>query len=148
MRELRAEWEWVRVSSSFVGASARCNMNGMNPADRRLSQRYFLKDEVYLVFRPDFRKIGRLKDISNGGIAVEYPVYEAYEKATEVEVDIFSSRNHLILRSVACKVVYDVKVDRKPKTRRCGLKFEHPISELHRKPLQELLIHYTLSSPL
>jgi hypothetical protein len=52
-----------------------------------------MKDDVYLVFRPDFDKIGRLKDISLGGVAVEYAAHEDFTKTTDtnVEVDIFVS---------------------------------------------------------
>jgi hypothetical protein len=111
-------------------------------ADRRRFPRYAMKDEVYLVFRPDFDTIGRLMDIGRGGFAVEYPAYEDFSETTNVEVDIFVSTNgKLTLRFVPCKVVYDVKDEQV--TRRCGLEFEQPISEQHETLLHHFLVDCT-----
>jgi hypothetical protein len=116
-------------------------------SDRRNSKRFALKDDVYLVFRPGFERLGRIKDISKGGIAVEFPVYDPYEKTATVEVDIIVPTRSWNLKSLACKVVYDVKMDRPTlsgfETRRCGLKFEQPISDEHKTTLRQLLNGYT-----
>jgi hypothetical protein len=111
------------------------------------SPQYALKSDVFLLFRPGFDRLGRLRDISKAGVTVEFPVFEDYEKTPAVEVDIFiSPNNDLMVRSLPCKVVYDVKVERLAfagiEVRRCGLEFEQPISEQHSAMLQQLITRY------
>jgi hypothetical protein len=102
---------------------------------RRQFKRYMVKDNVFLVFRPDFDRLGKVKDISQGGVAFEYVLYrESYDasKPDFAEIDIFSNGN-LHLSKAFCRVVYDIPsypeefkgfrtfVDME--IRRCGLEF-------------------------
>lgn len=97
--------------------------------DRRQAPRYNPKDEVFVVFRPSFDRLGKVKDVSRGGAAFEYPVFANHKEVAEVDVDLFTSEPApFMLRSVPCKVVYDIKLEKPTlsgiETRRCGLKFE------------------------
>jgi hypothetical protein len=38
-------------------------------AERRLHERYELKERVFITFRPEFDRIGWITDISKGGVA-------------------------------------------------------------------------------
>ena len=114
--------------------------------DRRQAPRYALNTDVFLVFRPDFSKLGKLKDVSNGGVAVEYTVLGEHEKIADADVDIFTSgSDYLMLRRVPCTVVYDTKIEKGPlsgiETRRCGLRFEQ-LSDQQGEQLKVLLNNY------
>jgi hypothetical protein len=123
-------------------------MSDKTTANRRREPRYAVKDEVFLVFRPYFDRLGKLKDVSSGGVAFEYPVFAEYSKVNEVEVDIFASEPaHIMLRNLPCRVVYDTRIDQPTvsgvETRRCGLKFEG-LSLQHAEQLKLLLNHCAL----
>jgi PAS domain-containing protein len=62
------------------------NMDTATENERRQSPRYALRTDVFLAFRPDFTTLGKLEDISNGGVALEYAVFEKYEEVVDVEV--------------------------------------------------------------
>lgn len=92
-----------------------------------------------------------MKDISSGGVACEYAVFGEYGYAEDAEVDIFTSDpEHLMLRRVPCKVVYDIGVDQLSfsgiETRRSGLKFDR-LSQQQCELLNLLLIN-CVSHPL
>ena len=115
-------------------------MTAKHHIERRESPRFEIEDNVYLTFRPNFDRIGRVKDISTGGAAFEYVQYSALANITEVEVDIFSQSKEFHWPKIPCKVVYDRRVEKYAsfegiETRRCGLKFtklsERQLSELN-----------------
>ncbi len=107
--------------------------------ERRLHERFRLAGDVFLAFRPSFERVGRILDISAGGIAVEYASDLGPLERGEVLVDIFVKHKNTRIRSLPCHVVYDVE---EPSgfewggvaLRRCGLKFlalaEEHFSEL------------------
>ena len=102
-----------------------------DPDTRRRSQRYTLNDTVFLTFRPQFDRMGRLKDISKNGVGFEYVAIDSSTysgDSTKIEVDIFSGSKDFNLSRVPCEVVYDVKISASSGTglfenRRCGLQF-------------------------
>ena len=94
-------------------------MAGKHHTERRKSPRYAIKDDVYLTFRPNFDRVGRVQNISTGGATFEYVQYSALAKTVEVEVDIFS-QEHFSFGGI--------------ETRRCGLKFKK-LSEQQRSDL-------------
>ena len=114
--------------------------------DRRQAPRYTPKNDVFVVFRPSFDRLGQVKDVSRGGAAFEYPVFANYEKVAEVNVDLFTSEPApFILKSVPCEVVYDIKLEKPTlsgiQTRRCGLKFAR-LSHQHSEQLEFFLHKY------
>lgn len=122
-------------------------MTDKSERDRRQHPRYRVDDEVFLAFRPQFDRIGKLKDISQGGVAFEYTVFQESQPVQTAEIDIFSAAKDFHLPRVLCKIVYDVKLDSYPSfnnivTRRCGLQFQD-LSEQQAAQLQTLF-----SSPL
>lgn len=116
-------------------------------ANRRQSPRYGLKADFFLKIWPYLDRVGKLKDVSRGGAAVEYPIDQQYEEVVDVEVDIFSSEpTDLLLLSVPCKIVYETKIEPQTslgsiETRRCGLRFEG-LSRQHSELLKLLLNDY------
>jgi hypothetical protein len=127
------------------------NMNQRATEERRNSARRTLYTDVFIVFRPHFDRLGKLKDVSHTGAAFEYPVFATYDEVFEVEVDLFTSEpSHFMLRSVPCRVVYDIKVAKPTlsgvETRRCGLKFES-LSPHHAEQLSVFFRTYVSPSP-
>ena len=127
------------------------NVNQRATEERRNSARQTLRTDVFIVFRPHFDRLGNLKDVSRTGAAFEYPVFAKYDEVVEVEVDLFTSEpSHFMLRSMPCRVVYDIKVAKPTmngvETRRCGLKFD-PLSPQHTEQLSLLLRTYVSLSP-
>ena len=121
-------------------------MNTKDSSDRRTSQRFLVKESVFLTFRPTFNKLGSLKDISKSGVSFEYIAYESMDTPHSVEIDIFSKSMDIHLSKVPCKVVYDVKVGEsftmnQVETRRCGLQFEQ-LSGYHASQLKNILSNY------
>jgi hypothetical protein len=126
-------------------------MTGEPQADRRESIRYAVNRDLYLTFWPSMDRVGRLRDVSGGGVAFEYAVLDQKEKVVDVEVNIFASRpDHFMLWRVPCQVVYERKIERPTlssiETRRCGLRFKS-LSEHQADQLNLLLTRYA-SGPL
>lgn len=90
--------------------------------------RYALKGKFFLAFWPFLDRVGKLKDISSDGVGFEYPLVGKQRQINEVLVVIFSSRpKSRYLRGLACRVVYDIKIEpaaqKGVEIRRCGLQF-------------------------
>jgi hypothetical protein len=97
-------------------------------ADQRRHERYEIKDRVFITFKPQFNRIGWIKDISKGGVSLQYTTVEDYSELPEkILADIFSSPQGFNLPNIHCKLIYDARDDRAGgfmETRRCGLAFE------------------------
>lgn len=96
--------------------------------DRRRFRRFGMRNAVFVTFRPEFDMIGKLTDISAGGLAFEYNAFDNCEKSDVVEIAIFSHPKDYSLPKAVCRVVYDREVDgcysfKGFQTRRCGLEF-------------------------
>ena len=97
--------------------------------ERRKFARFLAQDTAFAVLRPDFTKLGKIKDISGGGLAFEYIAYE-WQKKDSPEMDIFLSEGRFHLSKIASKIVYDFKIVEEYQTsidrierRLCGLQF-------------------------
>ena len=104
-----------------------------------------------MVFRPRFDRLGKLKDVSSGGAAFEYSVYESYERVADAEVDIFAPKPRgFLLSRVPIEVVYDIVMEHPTligiETRLCGFRFRQ-LSRQHMGQL-ELLLRYCAPHPL
>ncbi len=97
--------------------------------ERRKFTRFLAQDTAFAVLRPHFTKLGKIKDISEGGLAFEYIAYEG-QKEDSSGIDIFLSGNGFYLGRIPCKIRYDIKISERYQTstdhmemRRCGLQF-------------------------
>lgn len=123
-------------------------MNIEDSIERRSNERYKVSDDIFLTFRPHFEKMGRIRDISRGGVAFEYIFDLQSNNEQNIEVDIFSTAKDLHLARVPCKVVYDVQVESYPSfsnmvTKRCGLQFRN----LNKQQMSQLSHLFTLYTP-
>lgn len=111
------------------------------PAEKREHKRFVPEGSAFVVFRPDFRRVGPITDISKGGLGCSYlsPVDEgrpAAETSQSRQIDILISNNGFHLSNIPCNTIYDVNPDIDQESflpnlvnRRCGLKFDQLTEE-------------------
>ncbi|HDM75093.1 MAG TPA: PilZ domain-containing protein [Deltaproteobacteria bacterium] len=99
--------------------------------EKRRHVRYRTCDKVFAALGERFSKVGRVKDISAGGLAFEY-IIDQWPSNDLTRVDIFVTGNSFHISKIPCRLVYDIIVpvpgnlitltpDLRPK--RCGVKF-------------------------
>jgi hypothetical protein len=113
--------------------------------------RFLPQENAYAAVGADFAKVGKLKDISIGGLALEYITDEKSGLAYS-QVDIFVRGEEFHLFKLPCKIIYDIRLDAPGKAqasantiirKRCGVEFER-ITKKHKKQLEEFLSVYTV----
>lgn len=135
----------MKIHSLSPGCCQEEQVEHEQTMERRRATRFIVDDSLFATFRPNFDKVGRLKDISKSGAAIEYAIFgqAIYEQVSDVEVDFFSRTEDFHLPKVPCRIVYDRKNEEHPsfnvfETRRCGLEFA-PLSS-QQATLIEVLI--------
>lgn len=114
---------------------------------RRLNQRYRIEGDVLIGSMPLFHTVGKLRDISKGGVGFDYVASSenGRSKTPTLVVDILC-RKQFRLSRVPCRVAYDIRIDQSPvdgvETRRCGLEFGR-LSDQHFALLTLLLSSYS-----
>ena len=101
--------------------------------ERRQFKRYSTVDTVFAVIRPTFQKLGKIKNISKGGLSFEYIVDKNCQNSVEggslTEIDVFCSREMFYIPRIPCKIINDgdVVLDHSIITsvqmRRCSIQF-------------------------
>lgn len=96
-----------------------------------------VEDKAFAVVRPRAREIdeirvGRIKNISTNGLALEYPS-DADLGQDLSYVDLFIPQNEFHLSKVPCRVIYDIRIRgayvnsvfiSSYVTKQCGIQFE------------------------
>jgi hypothetical protein len=102
----------------------------MMNAERREKARYRPKKMTFIAIKPEFVKLGKILDISEGGLCFQYLVKDDQSADTPaLEADIFMSENGYYLPDVPCKMVWDTPIQQDMtfptgfQSRRCGLQF-------------------------
>ena len=93
-------------------------------AERRKFRRLLPQEVTFATLRPHFTKLGKVKDISRGGLAFEYILNETQYTGSS-EIDIFSG-DRFYLPRIPSKIVYDMEIAEEYQgllKRRCGLQF-------------------------
>ena len=95
--------------------------------EQRKHKRYHAKKGAFAAVRPLYVKIGRITDISQGGLAFRYMVTESQEDASN-ELDIFLIGNAFHLDRIPLKTISDLTIAERssPRSlaiRRCGVQF-------------------------
>lgn len=101
--------------------------------DKRRFERYVAEHLALAVFRPNFKKLGKIRDVSRGGLSFEYMTSEGRSEGRmedSLEIDIFVSGARFHMRRVAVRTIYDQEVVHHDYTfapllerRRCGVQF-------------------------
>ncbi len=99
-------------------------------AERREKARYRPQKLTFIAIKPQFVKLGKILDISEGGLCFQYLVKDdQIGDAPALEADIFMSENGYYLPDVSCKMVWDTPIQQDMtfpsgfQSRRCGLQF-------------------------
>ena len=112
-------------------------------SERRKTERFLPRDETYVALRPDFTKLGRLSNISKGGLSFQY-IASKGESQGSTHLDLFTGNNGFYLSRLPCKVIYDIPLLKKETSsallerRRCGLEYGES-TELHETQLESYL---------
>lgn len=107
--------------------NVRRNHSNMN-TERRQFRRFLADDRSFACLRPHFGKLGKIKDISRGGLAFEYICTKGSEEKSSA-IDIFLSGDRFYLPKMPCRVVYDLQKGEDLtsisnfQVRKCGLEF-------------------------
>ena len=113
--------------------------------ERRKFRRLLAQDLTFVVMRSHFTKLGKVKDISRGGLAFEYILNET-QNAGSSEIDIFvSDDDRFYLPRITSKIVYDIEIVEEYQSverRRCGLQFGD-LTEEQATKLEFFLQKYT-----
>ena len=98
--------------------------------EKRKYERVAPQENAFAALGRQYAKVGRIKDISLGGVAFEY--FSAADKDRDSSrIDIFLVGDLSHLYNIPCEVVYDfpnpsiknVSIKLSP-TKRCGVRFE------------------------
>jgi len=104
--------------------------------EQRQHERFEPQGSAFVVFRPEFNKIGPINNISRGGLGFNYlgDKNSPVSKNSHI-IDIFDSNNSFYLTNIPCSLVYDADKDDQLTVmhnladRRCGVKFDQLTKE-------------------
>jgi PilZ domain len=120
----------------------------MKDAERREKERFRPKKRTFVVFKPQFLKLGKVLDISVDGLCFQYLAKEdQVGDAPAIEADIFMSDNGYYLPDISCKLIWDTEAKEKMtfpigfQNRRCGLRFVQLNKEQQNKLEHYLQVH-------
>ncbi|MBI5603821.1 MAG: PilZ domain-containing protein [Deltaproteobacteria bacterium] len=118
-------------------------------SDRRKYNRYVPPNNTFAALGPNFTTVGRVREISLGGVGLEY-ITDRSLTGNPAQVDIFLSENGFHLSKIPCRVVYDLHLSPPPPdeeapfiTKKCGLAFG-PLLENQTSQLKDFLETKTL----
>lgn len=118
--------------------------------EKRKDKRVLVGDEVIVALRNKSSRVGRVKDISIGGLSFEH-IYDEDLEREPLKRDLSLWVNNFSMFNLPCRVVYDIPISEPPeydiltihfKTRRCGVQFE-TLTEYQRAQLDYFLKTYT-----
>ena len=125
-------------------------------SERRKYTRFLAEEDVYAALGTNFNKVGKLKDISIGGLAFEYIDSTEYCAQDSSRVAIFHSHNEFYLLYLACREICDLPLsaenedpqfNRQYVIHRCAIQFED-ITAKQRKQLEFFINRYTCGTVL
>jgi len=120
-------------------------------SEKRKYTRFLAQEKAYVALGTRFTKVGKLQDISIGGLAFRY--IENTEDCVQGSstVGIFVSEDEFYLPDLACRLVYDAPlyvIDNTQYSKisfrinRCGVQFTD-ITEYQLEKLEFFIDHYT-----
>jgi len=99
--------------------------------DKRKDKRFLVGEEVIVALRNKSSRVGRVKDMSMGGLSFEH-IYDEDLEGDSSKRDVSLWVDSYSMEDIPCKVVYDIPISESPeydylsvhfKTRRCGVQF-------------------------
>jgi len=125
-------------------------------SERRKYTRFLAEEDVYAALGINFTKVGKLKDISIGGLAFEYIDCTENCDQDSSRVAIFHSHSEFHLPDLACRLICNLAIyaeDEDPQLNwqyvihRCAIQFGD-IAAKQRKQLEFFINHYTCGTAL
>jgi hypothetical protein len=119
-------------------------------AEQRKYTRFSVPDNAYAALGPTFTMVGKIKDISMAGLALEYLTDEV-SGLENSNVDIFLRGEEFHMSKIPCKLIYDIPLDSTGKNqifpdglmrKRCGVQFEK-LSKIRRMQLEQFIATHT-----
>ena len=120
-------------------------------SEKRNNIRFLAQENAYAALGAHFTKVGKLKDISSGGLAFRY-IENIEDRVQDLStVTIFVSENEFYLPDLACRLIYDsplylinnIQFFRTAfRINRCGVQFT-TITEYQVEKLKFFIDHYT-----
>ena len=101
-------------------------------SEQRKHDRFIPKENAFAALGRKYTRVGKIKDISEGGLAFEYIAGEEYNKDVS-ELDIFLVGVEFHLYKIPCKMIYNIdvhvpqtnnKLAKIITTKRCGVQFK------------------------
>jgi hypothetical protein len=99
--------------------------------DKRKDERFFVGEEVIVALRNRSSRVGRVKDISMGGLSFEH-IYDEDLEGDPSQREVSLWVDNYSMADIPCRVVYDIPISEPPeydylsihfRTRRCGVQF-------------------------
>jgi hypothetical protein len=99
--------------------------------DKRKDERFLVGKEVIVALQNTSPRVGRVKDISMGGLSFEH-IYDENLQVDPLKRDVSLWVDDYSVADIPCRVVYDIPISESPeydylsvhfKTRRCGVQF-------------------------
>ncbi len=118
--------------------------------EKRKNIRFFVREDVIVALRNGFNRIGKVKDISMGGLSFEY-IYDEDSNWVHSNRNIVLWVNDFNMSKIPCRVVYNIPIGIPSEydsltiqfiPRRCGVQFE-TLAENQRAQLEFFLKNYT-----
>lgn len=78
----------------------------MNRLDRRYC-RYIVKNHAFAALSRDYDRVGKIIDISLGGLVFEYLYNEQHTPDRLTRINIFITNNGFHLSDINCRIIYD-----------------------------------------
>ena len=117
--------------------------------ERRKFTRYLVQSDAYAALGSSFTKVGKIKDVSVGGVAFEY--IDSSKDAggpPPYKVSLFMTGDKFFLWHLPCRIIHDELTDEHMKSslfyvhRQCGIQFTD-LDENQRQNLEYFLTHHT-----
>ena len=119
-------------------------------ADRRESRRFVPEKRTYVALRPHFSTLGKIIDISRGGLCFQYMAPAGQSRAAEaLDMDLFIQDNGYYLPELHGRRVYETvqgQVTAEPveiEYRKCGIQFGRLLPDQNAR-LEQFLQHHAL----
>ena len=121
--------------------------------EKRVHERRIPTGYAYAALGHDYERVGKLIDLSLGGLAFEYLSDEDHNGAYS-QIDIFKVGEVFNLHNLPCKIVYDIPIfqacdstalSKHIQNRRCGIEFNN-ISKESNEQLTLFLEYHTTAN--
>jgi hypothetical protein len=121
----------------------------MNPrvqSEDRTHIRFRVRERVFVVLKPSYSHVGRLIDISMGGLAFDHVVDDVLPKPP-AELEIFVKGGAFRINGISCEAIWAKTADEGRvtliKKRKCGVRFGR-LTDDQKAKLKEFIETYTM----